>query len=173
MDYYYNVGDNIIDDSRELRIIEREIRSTVKDDSVMNRKWYKYRCIKCGNENWISEYRLKRKAGCNACCASPQKVVRGINDIATTDAWMIPYIKNKEDAYKYNKSSGKCIDFVCPYCGKIYNKPIQYVFRKKHLSCICSDGISFPNKFILKLRKALIGLMVGYTMIISNITILK
>lgn len=149
MNYYYKLGDCIIDDSRKLLIIDREIRSTENDGRMSNRKWYKYQCLKCGNQNWIMEYNLKNnKRGCNACCASPQKVVKGINDIATTDKWMIPYFKNKKDIYLYNKSSSKKVDLICPYCGRVHNMAIQLLYKKKYIPCICSDGISFPNKFM-------------------------
>lgn len=147
--YFYSIGNEIIDNKRQLLILDREIRSKKNNGKISNRKWYKYKCLKCGNENWIDEYSLKNNhCGCNACCKSPQKVVIGINDIGTTDEWMIPFFKNKQDAFLYNKSSSKKVDYICPNCGKIHNMSIQNLYKRKYIPCICSDGMSFPNKFM-------------------------
>lgn len=155
-EYCYNLQDKIEDDNRSLLIIDREIRVVKTEAKIANRKWYKYKCCKCGNEHWASEYSLKNsKQGCNACCASPQKVVVGINDIATTDNWMVPYFKDPNDAYIYNKSSSKYADFVCPYCGRTRSMSIQNFYKRRYVPCICSDGVSFPNKFMYSLLSQL------------------
>ena len=67
------------------------------------------------NEKWVTESNME-KQGCNCC--SGKKVVKGINDIATTDPWMIPYFKNEEDVYTHSSCSGKVADVICPICNK-------------------------------------------------------
>ncbi len=56
---------------------------------------------------------------------------------------------NKEDGYKFTFGSGKKVDFKCRECGFIvHNKQINTVLRRG-LSCPkCSDGFSYPEKFV-------------------------
>ena len=79
-------------------------------------------------------------------------VLKGYNDIATTDSWMIEFFLNKEDAYNYKSGSNKKIDMVCPRCGNI-KKEFIYILKEQHgFSCpCCSDGISFPEKLLTNL----------------------
>lgn len=114
---------------------------------------YKYKCRKCsfdcrehyikGNkkeENWVEEIQ-----GCGCCnsylCAT------GINDLATTDEWMIPYFINKEDTLRFRSQSSKKVKMKCIYCGKEKDYKIIELYKNKRLPCECYDKISFPNKF--------------------------
>ena len=91
--------------------------------------------------------------GCPYC--SGQKVLRGFNDMWTTRPDIASLLKNPEDGYVYTKASCKKVYFVCPNCGYEMYKPINYVFNKG-LGCpICSDGVSYPNKFARELLKQL------------------
>lgn len=70
-------------------------------------------------------------------------VIKGINDIATTNPEMIYLFKDKEDAYKYKKWSTKYTWFICPCCGNEYYLQIQNVTKIGKVSCdICNDGFS-------------------------------
>lgn len=117
-------------------------------------KEYKYKCITCGYENSKNEYDLE-KYGCGCCKGSV--VVEGINDIPTTDPWMIPYFQGGYDeAKQYRKSSHAKIYPICPQCGTIKNKKIMInqLYYRKDIGCICSDGISIPEKFVYHLLKS-------------------
>ena len=89
-------------------IIDRKYVDNVrfKDGKRYNehRKYYKYKCLNCNNEDWVIEYTLNdsQHCGCNACCYPPKKLVQGINDIATTNPWMIKYFDNPDDANDIN-----------------------------------------------------------------------
>ena len=90
----------IKDEKRDLTIIDRYC-----DDNNCNRK-YKLKCNICNYDNIIYDsYMVENKVGegsVGSCpCCNSRIVVTGINDIATTDTWMIPYLKNNEDAFKY------------------------------------------------------------------------
>lgn len=135
-------------------IIQREYRSKEKlkrgKPYTQNEKWYLYRCLDCGNEDWVREDALisKRPCGCNACCVSPSKIVKGVNDISTTAPWMMVYFVDQNDVYTNTKYSKKYVDMKCPDCGRIHHKQIHQVMSNHGLSCVCSDGQSYPNKFI-------------------------
>lgn len=82
---------------------------------------------------------------------SGKKVLIGFNDLWTTHPDIAKLLKNPEDGYKYTYGSKKNLDFICPYCGNITHPKIYNVCRQG-LSCpLCSDGVSYPEKFIRQL----------------------
>lgn len=141
------------DDKRDLIIIDREYRNGNKGHKW---KWYKYKCNKCGwDEGWMEESHILKGYGCSCCYG--RTAVPGINDIATTDPWIIKYLVNKEDAYKYTSNSHKKIYPKCPDCGRVKDKPmkIDTIYKRKSIGCNCSDGISYPNKFMFAILEEL------------------
>lgn len=150
-EFKIEVGTNIKDDKRNITIIDREYRKIIKKNgSLENKKWYKYKCNKCGyKEGWVEESNLLKRPRCSCC--DNKTVVKGINDLATTEPWMVEYLSNKEDAYKYTYGSHKKINMICPICGhKKKFSPID--LKCKGLGCNkCSDGIKYPNKFMFNL----------------------
>ena len=157
MKYKYNIGDVITSNNRNLTIIDREIREVERRHRADNKpfkqrlKFYKYHCNNCGNEDWKLEDYLgdtKYSTGCNVCCKTPQKVVKGINDVATTTPWMIPYFADIEDAYTHTQYSKAKVNFKCPDCGRIYNRGIDHIHHTHGVKCVCGDGWSYPNKFM-------------------------
>jgi len=160
MKYKYNIGDVITSNNRNLEIIDREIREVERRHRANNKpflqrlKFYKYHCNNCGNEDWIKEHYLddtEYSTGCNACCKTAEKVVKGINDVATTAPWMVPYFVNPNDAFIYCKSTRKKTKFKCLDCGKIYERSVAHIYSTNGVKCICGDGQSYPNKFMYSL----------------------
>ena len=137
-EFFYNIGEIVGD----LEIIAREKRYSEKGE----RKYYKYRCRKCKNEDWKNEDSMKNGSGCSVCCGN-NKVLKGYNDIATTDPWMCDYIVNEEDWYKYSHCSEVYTLDKCPYCGEEKNYQIKELYKRHKLPCICSDSIKYPEKF--------------------------
>lgn len=76
------------------------------------------------------------------------KVVKGVNDIATTHPDHAKYFLNDEDKYKYSYGVKQCVDIICPICKCIRNVRID-IFTRTAFSCpACGDNGSYPNKFI-------------------------
>lgn len=85
-------------------------------------------------------------SGCPYC--SGNSVLIGFNDLWTTRPDVARMLENPEYGYKHSKGSNASVAFVCPQCGNVAEKPIIDVCNQG-LGCqICSDGISYPNKFI-------------------------
>jgi len=105
------------------------------------------KCLKCNGEWNPVAQTLLAGYGCPYC--SNQKILIGFNDMWTTNPELAKLLANSEDGYKYFQGSNKKIDFKCPNCGSVIkNKSISNV-RTHGLSCNkCSDGISYPNKFM-------------------------
>ena len=91
--------------------------------------------------------------GCPFC--SGNKVLKGFNDMWTTNPGMANMLYNKSIGYEISESSHQNLEFVCPRCG--HHKFISpYQLGKYGLACpVCSDGISYPNKFIIALLSQL------------------
>lgn len=142
-DYLYKINDIVEVNSGKIQI--------VKQISKIDGKFrYLCKCLNDGYEFESFEYNLVKGCGCAVCVG--QKVMKGINDIATTDPWMIPLLTNKDNAYIYSHYSENEVDFICHNCGNMITKKIVNVFVKKGVSCPnCSDGISFPNKVMCNL----------------------
>lgn len=58
---------------------------------------------------------------------------------------------NQEDGMKYSHGSNKYVDCKCPNCGFEKQVMVSNLCRKGFKCPICSDGISYPEKFILHL----------------------
>lgn len=151
-DFKIDTGTKFKDNKRNITITDKEYRIFNEYKTGKTRKYYKYKCNKCGYDyGWIEEGNLLRGQGCS-CCAG-RIIIKGINDIATTDPWIIEYLVNKEDAYKYGRGSHQKVKVKCPDCGRIKNKSmaINNLCKAQSISCSCSDGISYPNKFMFNI----------------------
>lgn len=109
-------------------------------------KGYTYKCNIDDYIGKISEYNLIKGKGCPVCVN--KTIVKGINDIATTHPYLAEYFVNKEDIYKYSKSSGENVEVVCPNCGFAKFMTINNLYKKGFKCNNCSDKFSYPNKFI-------------------------
>jgi len=154
-EFKIEIGTIFDDNNRNLIIIDREYREKERGKYIENRKWYKYKCNKCGyDKGWVIEHSLlNQKTGCACCCPSPIIVVEGINDIPTVAPWMTKYFQGGYDEAKlYNKSGQSKIYFICPDCGEVKDKPmkINSLFLNKSIGCqYCGDNYSYPNKIML------------------------
>lgn len=114
---------------------------------------------KCGYKFNILPQSVSRNKSCVCPKCNPsaiKHVIKGINDIATTNPELVHLFKNKEDAYKYKKWSTQYTWYICPCCGNEYYLQIQNVTKAGKVPCdICNDGFSYPNKFMANLLSQL------------------
>lgn len=109
-----------------------------------------------------------RATGTNCPVCANKICVTGINDIVTqyqkeTDVnrknklkSLIDHFPNKEkDAALYTPSMTKKTIFQCLDCGHLQDRRIYNVFDKGFSCELCSDGISYPNKFAYALIEQL------------------
>lgn len=146
--FLYEIGQKINTEKAHLQITGRFRKN--------GHKKYTYKCLKCTYEGQKDEWGFRGKTGC-PCCAN-QIVVKGINDITTTDPWMIDFfVGGAEEAAQYTKSSGLHIKPKCPYCGRVKENTISLnnLYKTRKVSCVCRDGMTIPNKFIYALMEQL------------------
>lgn len=169
INWKYAIGDRVIDYledgsvKRDLVIIDRKIerkkcnsKTSPNGHVIKTRKYYKYQCNVCGwAEGWVEQYIFeKEKTGCS-CCAH-MKIVKGINDIATTHPQFLQYFQNKNEAYSHSAHSDFKPTLVCPTCGYAHNNKTLHNLIRQGFSCPnCSDGISYSEKFINALLRQL------------------
>lgn len=145
--YLFNIGQKVqTSNSSYLEILEL--------NRSKKQKSYKYRCPIDGYIGEISESDLKKGVSCSVC--SNQKIIKGINDIATTHPHLVKYFVNKEDAYKYSYGSKIKVKVKCPNCGYLKSMNINKLISRNKMTCRkCSDGISYPEKFLYSILKQL------------------
>nr|DAX13674.1 MAG TPA: restriction enzyme [Bacteriophage sp.] len=91
---------------------------------------------------------IYRNARCYCVTNSMNKVIIGVNDINTVRPDLINFLNDSRDAYKYTMHSKEKLEWNCPECHNTFKEAPCNIASNK-LSCpFCSDGISYPNKFI-------------------------
>lgn len=150
----YKVGDVISNTKMSAQIVD--ILNTRKYRG-QNTIFYKLKCLTCGCEFERDKYTAeKREVGCPIC--TNRKIVPGVNDISTTDPWMVPFFQGGiEEAQKYCSGSSKSIYLKCPVCGRVKNTKMNICDLKRYggFQCVCHDGKTFPNKFIYGIAEEL------------------
>lgn len=79
---------------------------------------------------------------------SNKKILKGFNDIDTLRPDIAELFVNENDKYENGISSSKRVWFKCPNCGDKSLKIIKNIVNRGYSCSKCSDGISYPNKFI-------------------------
>lgn len=157
--YRYQIGDIITDvKSGKLEILDQiRIPHYRKNKNDTHDKGYKYHCLICNNEDIIDESNLyKHHVGCNVCCSSPKKTLKGYNDMWTTNPELAKLLADPENGYKYTKNSEKRLDFKCPDCGNIIKNKMISQINNQGLSCPkCSDKLPYPEKIMYQVLKEL------------------
>lgn len=103
-------------------------------------------CTVCGDEDVYLEDSLRRRnTVCKVC--NGRKVKVGVNDIATTDNWMVQYMADKSDAHRYTSSSRERITTKCPICGAEKSMMIFDLKNRGHNSCKCSNKGYYSERF--------------------------
>lgn len=156
----YKIGEIVNAKNSAFKILGVSVIRCKNQTGKKNGIRYEVMCLKCGYIYRKSQYGFEN-TGCKCC--SGFELVQGINDISTTNPEMIPYFQGGYDEAKnYTRSSQKKIIPVCPNCGRIHEKEISICHLYEHLrngqngfKCICSDGISFPEKFVFSFLEQL------------------
>lgn len=110
-----------------------------------------FKCTKdgCGHEWYTTPDGILQGNGCPVCAG--QKVASNINSLAVKRPDLLIYFENKEDAYKITSHSNKYVDLICPDCGTRKRMTANMLSQRGFSCSVCSDFISYPNKFLRSL----------------------
>lgn len=115
---------------------------------------YKCQCVKDGYTRIISEYNLIRGSRCPICAGRIAWI--GHNDIHTVAPWMEDWVINPDEIKNLLPQSGKKVKCKCPECGRYIGKKTVEAIYVHGVGCMyCSDGVSYPEKFMFNLLKQL------------------
>ena len=156
-EFKIDIGTRFQDKKRDIIIMNREVRTKYNQDGSFRRyeKWYKYHCNICGwDECWAEESHLiSQRQGCSVC--NNKTIVKGINDIATTHPCLVKYFVNVEDTYTHSCASNDKVVLKCLDCGKEKEMIINNLFKRGFNCSICSDKISYGEKFVINILNQL------------------
>lgn len=122
------------------------------------KSWYE--CKTCQTKVVIDRYFFKKNVrvcdnGCHGVGKNTSQIILGVNDLATTHPHLVKYFVNEADSQTIKACSTVKKEMKCPNCN--YRKTIPPVYLTVNgFNCpVCSDGISYPEKFIGNLLKTL------------------
>ena len=125
---------------------------TPNDYTVKSNKKVWWKCSVCEGSYNCQIASRKNGGGCPYC--SSRKILIGFNDMWTTNPKLASLLLNKEDGHKFTQKSNKRANWKCPDCSSILkNKQINTVARYGLCCPNCSDGVSFPEKFLYHILK--------------------
>jgi len=139
----------------ELNIDKEGNHLTPKDVSYgskgINKKGYWFKCL--DHLEHISEQKK-----INSLTSGKQSFIDCFqcNTIVATHPHLIKFLVDEKDAYKYSAHSGKKILMKCPYCGCEKPLLISYLAVKGFSCPKCSDGKSYPEKFMFNVLEQLL-----------------
>lgn len=89
-------------------------------------------------------------------CYGNDKILKGYNDMWTTNPELASLLANPEDGFNYKENSNAYVNWKCPTCGEVINKRQINSINKTKLVCpMCSDGISYPEKVLYNVLTSL------------------
>lgn len=105
-----------------------------------------HRC-KIDNQEWMaSPDHILHGTSCPYC--SGMKPIVGKTDLWSTRPDVASMLQDKNEGYALMEFSNKKVNFVCPICGTIIYAAVYYVSMYGLYCNYCSDGISYPEKFM-------------------------
>ena len=149
-DFKIEIGTIFKDEKRDITIIDRKIEEVKKENkkykkgyTILKRKWYKYKCNKDFNEDWVEESLLLRGKGCSKCAG------RYTDNMWNTHRELCEQLGvPKEIAETVTAGSNKPITFNCK-CGNEVTINPNKITTYKSIGCKkCSDRSSYPEKFM-------------------------
>jgi hypothetical protein len=120
-----------------------------------NGKKMLFECLSCGDKFKRNGGDILRSKYCPKCFKVANTTVNNINkSISRTHPELAKRLLHKKEGELYSRYSGQKLWWKCPDCGtEVKRSPKSF---NNEFSCkVCSDGISYPNKFFISfLREA-------------------
>lgn len=116
-----------------------------------------YKCKLDGHEWHKTPDHVLRGQGCPVCAG---RIIGNAPEYKNS-IWASEYKQifsqymTEEQMKQYMPQSSQEATVTCPLCGRPKDIIICNLFKRKTISCICHDSLSYPNKFIYNLLEQL------------------
>lgn len=114
---------------------------------------YEWKCEKCGSI-FDSKVNNRTSNDCNCPYCAGQKV-NHTNCLFSTHPEVAKQLTDPSVGFKVTSGSGLKISFTCQECGNVSDKIIKNVVNVGFGCNKCSDGFSYPEKFVINLLSQL------------------
>lgn len=133
---------------------EKNVGLDIYNVTISNGKSAHWKCRLDSRHKWKCRVADRAKQGCPYC--SNHRLLIGYNSMWDTNPNLAKLLADPKDGYKYMQTSGSKVNWKCPECETIIrNKQIASI-KNRGLSCPnCSDGKSYPEKFMYYVLKEL------------------
>lgn len=131
---------------------DKNIPYTPLEDYIDSGTKIKWLCKHGHIFNSSPEYILSGK-GCPYC--SGRLPIIGETDLWTTHSDIAKMLKNPDDGYVVSYGSSKILEWVCPKCNSVKKMSVTEVVHHGLACKVCSDGISYAEKFMISLLNQL------------------
>jgi hypothetical protein len=134
--------------NKEYLLEEFSIKNYRKPNHIskFSNEIFLWNCLKCNSEfSMAINKRTERNQNCPYCAG--QKI-NETNCLSTIRPDIASLLVDSSIGHKVTIGSGKKTYFKCSKCGHIDKKTIRNVVYQG-FSCLCSDGISYPEKFMM------------------------
>lgn len=144
--------DKFLQKLNELNIKIKPLDPYVKSD--IDIRW---QCDKYDNHIWLATpNNVAKKNGTRCPYCSGNKILKGFNDLWTTHPEIADCLVDKSIGYQISYAGHTKHDFICPKCGCIIkNSLVRDVVRYGIICPCCSDGISYPERFVSNILRQL------------------
>lgn len=150
--YKYNVDDVVYGSKNRSITIIKQITMC---DGNRNIRGYEYLCNVCGYGGKITENRLNGRNGSCPCC-SGHKIKEGFNDFKTNYPELVKYFKNPNECSNLPCQTTRKVELKCLDCGATTLVSVNNFVKVGKFNCSkCSDGLSYPNKFMFNFLEQL------------------
>ena len=140
------------------RLKEQDVKIKPLDPYVKSDVDIRWQCDKYENHIWLATPNnvCKKNHGTRCPYCAGQKILIGFNDLWTTNPDVANLLANKEDGYNVMEHSSRRLNFKCPNCGCLIENHLLTDVVRFGLSCpCCSNGISYPERFVSNMLRQL------------------
>lgn len=139
------------------RLKERDIKIKPLDPYSRLSDPIRWQCDKYDNHIWTaSPANILKENGTRCPYCAGNKILKGFNDLWTTNPEIAVHLVNKDIGYEISYAGHTRADFICPRCGcLIKNVRIYDTIRYGFVCPCCSDGVSYPERFVSNVLRQL------------------
>ena len=139
------------------KLNELDIKIKPLDPYIKSNTNIRWQCDKYEDHIWFATpNNVLKENGTRCPYCSGNKILKGFNDLWTTHPEIADCLVDKNVGYQISYSGHSRQDFICPKCGCLIKNIMVRDAVRYHIVCpCCSDGISYPERFVSNILRQL------------------